>query len=176
MHNLRMFVAIAALVSAGAGRADGGGEATTFDARVLATHNAERSRVGAPPLVWDSDLAKSATAWAVELAKTGAFEHQKQDDQGENLWMGTAEAYQPEEMVDGWVEERKYFKSGRFPEVSTTQDWSDVGHYTQLIWKTTTKVGCAKAVGNGSDFLVCRYSPPGNWMGVEIRTESVTAR
>ncbi len=161
-----------AMAIASPARADSVGDTSSFEGRVLSAQNAERTRVGAPPLVWDAELAKSADAWAQKLAKTGAFDHEKQDAQGENLWMGTSSAYEPEEMVDGWVEERQFFRPGKFPDVSTTKDWSDVGHYTQLIWKTTTKVGCAKQTGQGSDFLVCRYSPPGNWIGVNIGTDS----
>jgi hypothetical protein len=41
----------------------------------------------------------------------------------------------------------------------------DVGHYSQIVWKTTTKVGCGFAESNGSDVLVCDYAPPGNVMG-----------
>jgi Cysteine-rich secretory protein family len=172
---LNASVVIAATMSigfAGAARADEAAALSSFDTRVLETQNAERVRVGAPPLAWDATLAKSAESWAKELARTSNFDHQKQDAEGENLWMGTVAAFQPEEMVDGWVQERKFFMSGRFPDVSTTKEWSDVGHYTQLIWKTTTRVGCAKVANAENDFLVCRYSPPGNWIGVEIRNDS----
>jgi hypothetical protein len=68
-------------------------------------------------------------------------------------------------MVDGWIEERKDYVPGRFPDVSRTGQWGDVGHYTQLIWSKTTSVGCAIATGADDDVLVCRYSPPGNFVG-----------
>ncbi|MBK9527127.1 MAG: hypothetical protein IPO41_02100 [Acidobacteria bacterium] len=37
-------------------------------------------------------------------------------------------------------------------------------HFTQVVWSTTTKVGCGKArTADGmTDFVVCDYSPPGN--------------
>ncbi len=140
-----------------------------FTERVLARHNGERANVGVKPLVWDDKLAVAAAAWARTLAATRQFEHSPDDPdaapQGENLWMGTAGAYSFDDMVDGWIEERRYYRRGLFPKVTTTRNWADVGHYTQLIWHTTTRVGCALATGGGNDVLVCRYSPAGNWDG-----------
>ena len=49
-----------------------------------------------------------------------------------------------------------------FPNVSRTGRWKDVAHYTQMIWKGTTNVGCAMHVAAGRTYLICRYSPPGN--------------
>jgi Cysteine-rich secretory protein family len=140
-----------------------------FSARMLARHNGERAVVGVKPLLWDAKLAAAAAGWANHLAKTRQFDHAPDDPnadpQGENLWMGTARAYSLEDMVDGWIEERQYYRAGLFPNVTTTRNWTDVGHYTQLIWHNTTHVGCALATGGGNDVLVCRYSPPGNWDG-----------
>jgi Cysteine-rich secretory protein family len=88
--------------------------------------------------------------------------------QGENLWAGTAGAYSYSQMVQGWGDEKQYFRAGSFPEVSSTGNWADVGHYTQMIWKNTTAVGCAVATGGGMDVLVCRYNPSGNFIGQPV--------
>jgi uncharacterized protein YkwD len=144
------------------------GEYASFKTRILEAHNSARGAFGSPDLVWDEALQTNAQAWADHLAQTGSFAHARQSEDGENLWMGSASAYQLEEMVGAWIAEKQYFKHGIFPNVSTTQKWSDVGHYTQIVWKTTTKVGCALATGGGNDILVCRYGPPGNWEDVAI--------
>lgn len=137
--------------------------------RMLAAHNAARAAVGSAPLVWNDALAGDARDWAVHLAKTGTFEHASRPAgktaQSENLWTGTASAYSYEEMIAAWVDEKRFYRRGVFPDVSTTGKWQDVGHYTQLIWHGTTDVGCAIATAGGEDTLVCRYSPTGNWVG-----------
>ena len=139
--------------------------APTFENRMLAAHNEERLRMRQIPLIWDAGLAKDAAAWARTIALTRRFEHAPHTKQGENLWMGTKRAYSVEAMVGYWVDERRLFKLGRFPDVSRSGQWADVGHYTQLIWYDTTHIGCAIAANDRDEILVCRYSPPGNWMG-----------
>lgn len=140
----------------------------TFDARVLAAHNAERAALGIPPLRWNPELVESAHAWGRYLATTGRFEHAPErhmDPEGENLWAGTRGYYSPEAMVDGWVREKRYFKPGAFPNNSTTGRVGDVGHYTQLMWRDTVEVGCALSRGRDEDVLVCRYKNAGNYRG-----------
>jgi hypothetical protein len=142
--------------------------ATSFAQRLLDTHNAERERVGVPALQWDAKLAGEAQAWAREMARRQKMTHADpaaRRGAGENLWMGTKGYYTAEEMIDTFVEEKRFFRRGTFPDVSTTGQWRDVGHYTQLIWRGTEKVGCAVAAGGGQDWLVCRYWPAGNTMG-----------
>jgi hypothetical protein len=39
------------------------------------------------------------------------------------------------------------------------------GHYTQLLWPTTTGVGCAKAINGNAQVITCEYTPPGNVVG-----------
>ncbi len=137
--------------------------------RLLSAHNAERATVNMKPLAWSATLATDAQRWAEKLAKSGQFNHADGADNagnhGENLWMGTRGAYTLEEMVGSWTNEKRMFKPGRFPDVSTTKNWMDVGHYTQLIWHSSRSVGCAIVANRSDDYLVCRYDPPGNWVG-----------
>ena len=135
----------------------------SFAERLLVAHNLERDRVGVPRLAWSAKLAAQAQDWADQLARADRFEHASdRSGAGENLWMGSAGSYSAEQMIGGFVEEVRYFRSGRFPNVSSTGSWSDVGHYTQLIWRGTQQVGCAVGQGRADDILVCRYWPAGN--------------
>jgi Cysteine-rich secretory protein family len=146
--------------------------AALLQSSMLSAHNAERATVGAPPLVWDAALANDAAVWARSLARSGNFVHSPVEirgaGQGENLWMGTARAYAYGDMIAMWTEEKARTRSGRFPDVSSTGNWHDVGHYTQIIWPSTTKLGCAMASGRGDDYLVCRYGPAGNRVGETV--------
>jgi len=137
----------------------------SFVEEVLAAHNRYRQEVDVASLQWSSDIAASAQSWADELASRDAFTHSS-SSYGENLWKGTADSYSLTQMVESWGNEQQYFiADAAFPEVSTTGNWGDVGHYTQMIWEDTTEVGCAIATGHGWDVLVCQYNPPGNVIG-----------
>ena len=141
----------------------------SFEGRLLAAHNGERKRLRIAALAWSPQLAAQAAIWARHLASKGLFEHSKnRGNVGENLWMGTSGYYTPEQMIGAFIEERQYFRAGKFPDVSTTGKWADVGHYTQLIWAGTQQLGCARATGAGNDVLVCRYFPAGNVMGQRV--------
>lgn len=136
--------------------------------RLLVLHNAERTRLGLPPLVWNPRLARDAGDYAKVLLERGRLQHSHANDregQGENLWMGTAGAWNSEAMVEMFLDERRYFRAAKFPDVSLTGNWNDVGHYTQIVWRDTKEVGCAIESGKGNDVLVCRYFPAGNVMG-----------
>jgi hypothetical protein len=140
-----------------------------FSQRLLDAHNRERQRLGIAGLAWSDQLAADAAMWSASLARRHAFEHARNTrGSGENLWMGSAGAYTPEQMIGGFIDEARYFRPGRFPNVSRTGNWADVGHYSQLIWADTRQVGCARAKGGGDEYLVCRYWPAGNVMGQKV--------
>ncbi len=140
----------------------------TFDERILAAHNQERLALGLEPLIWDQALAQSAQQWADHLAATGRFEHAPENrftPEGENLWAGSKGYFAPEAMVDAWIREKQFFRPGLFPDNSTTGKVEDIGHYTQVVWRATTQVGCAQAASASEDILVCRYAEAGNYRG-----------
>lgn len=144
------------------------GAAGGFEQAVLLRHNVERARVGVAPMRWNPALAASAQRWANRLAATGGFEHapgNAEAPEGENLWAGTPGYFAPEAMVDDWVREKRFFRQGIFPNNSTTGRVEDVGHYTQIIWRATLELGCARALGAREEILVCRYAEAGNYLG-----------
>ena len=138
---------------------------------LLAGHNRERLAVGVPPLAWSDGLAAAASAHARQLAALGTLRHssrQQRPGQDENLWMGTRGGFTVQQMVASWSAEQSRFRPGIFPAVSRSGNWADVGHYTQMIWPTTTHLGCAIASGPRFDVLVCRYAPAGNVDGRRV--------
>ncbi len=126
----------------------------------VATHNEWRAKVNVPPLVWDESLAKTALKWAKKLKKENcAFKHSQVKGLGENLFMGTTGFYGPADVVNSWGNEIKDYNYDN-------NSCSGVcGHYTQVVWKTSIRVGCAKIECDGMDIWVCNYDPPGNWRG-----------
>ena len=140
---------------------------------MIAAHNEARRAYGVQPLSWDEGLARSAAVYAGKLARSGKFEHDKQTGvsprQGENLFVGTRSAYSYGDMIGLLIDERRHFRPGRFPDVSRSGSVWQVGHYTQIIWPTSQRVGCATASNRSSDYLVCRYLPAGNVVGTYLR-------
>lgn len=145
----------------------------------LATHNDARAEFGTAPLKWSPELTLEARQWAQQLARENTIRHSPQDTRGrtgENLWMGTSGFFHPSRMIGYFVDEQQFFRAGRFPDVSRTGNWSDVGHYTQIVWADTREVGCAKASNGRNDVLVCRYYPGGNVLGERISPRRDIAR
>ena len=143
---------------------------------VLGAHNAARNRFGVAPLAWSPELAAEALSHAQYMASTGIYGHDqtpgRRKKQGENLWRGQRGLFSYDVMVGVMVDEARHFRPGAFPNNSATGNWSDVAHYTQIVWPTTTAVGCALASNATTDYFVCRYSPTGNKDGVLLAVGS----
>jgi uncharacterized protein YkwD len=138
---------------------------------ILAVHNSERAAVGVPPLVWNNTLAAQAKAWAEHLATTGEFAHSTCcgafTKYGENLAGFINNVSEPNGGQSLWVAEKNHYDGGPLPPDTPASGPQAIGHYTQMVWRTTTSVGCGTASGGGHPFsiLVCQYSPPGNIFG-----------
>lgn len=139
---------------------------TAFINAMLQHHNSYRTALSLPPMKWSPALASDALAYARRLAEVDKGQHDQDiiGKEGENLWWGTANAFTYGEMVDAWATERKSFREGVFPDCRTSRA-AMVGHYTQMVWRNTQSVGCALVSNGRNDYLVCRYSPPGNVIG-----------
>lgn len=168
-HALLLGLSVAVAIPAPAANISYGD--TSFAERMLALHNRERSAVGTPPLQWDPMLAESAASYGPALAALGRLQHSPREGrpgQRENLAMASTGYYDDLQLAGMWVAEKRIFQPGLFPNVSRTGYWKDVSHYTQMVWRGTTHVGCALYRAGGNDFLICRYSPPGNKDGKPV--------
>ena len=58
-----------------------------------------------------------------------------------------------------WMQERAGydFRGGAFS--------METGHFTQVVWKGTQRLGCASATCARMQVWVCNYDPPGNMQG-----------
>jgi hypothetical protein len=142
------------------------GAPNAFAQELLDAHNRYRAEVGAPPLQWSNQLAVDAQPWANYLTSLGGIQlpHSNTPGQGESLFGGSPPgAFGLTRMVDDWGSEKQSFAPGPF--TGAGFDGGMIGHYTQMIWRSTTHVGCAVANDGVNEFLVCRYNPPGNVIG-----------
>ncbi|MGE0224792.1 MAG: CAP domain-containing protein [Acetobacteraceae bacterium] len=126
---------------------------------MLAAHNQVREKVGVPPLSWSDTLTQAAASWAQHLVETGRFEHESGSPYGENLYAITGATASPAQVVQAWASEAKNY------DLSSNQCSGVCGHYTQIVWKGTQRVGCAARRSGGRQVWDCKYDPPGNVVG-----------
>ena len=126
---------------------------------ILMAHNKYREELNLPPLKWSDELEKSAKMWAQNLGESGMELMHSDDGFGENLAMNAGFISNPEHVVNLWASEKEYFD---FTEKKCNTNLGDCGHYTQIIWKDTRRVGCALVQKGTKQIWVCKYDPPGN--------------
>lgn len=136
-----------------------------FRLEILDTHNDFRALHDSPELQWDNALADYAERHASQCE----FKH-THGPYGENLAAGypTAEA-----ALTAWYDEQRFYSYAN-PQFSMS-----TGHFTQMVWKSTRKVGCALIPCNGrhgtpGNYLVCEYSPAGNVVAPGYFAKNVT--
>jgi len=129
---------------------------------MLAAHNAARREAGVPALNWTATLAASAGRWADTLrGQECRMRHSSGGNVGENLAWASGQRLSPAQVVGMWMSERRDFDAAR----NTCAPGKVCGHYTQVVWRDTTQVGCAMARCGNSEVWVCQYAPPGNFVG-----------
>ncbi|KAF8973740.1 CAP domain-containing protein [Flammula alnicola] len=141
-----------------------GGSGSTSSADIqayLEGHNSVRAQHGATSLTWSDNLASKAQEWANNCV----FQHSggQLGPFGENLAAGTGSSYGIATAIKSWTDEvSQYDPNNQVP-----------SHFTQVVWKGTTQVGCAVQSCSGifaasfgpAKFFVCEYSPQGNIIG-----------
>jgi len=125
-----------------------------FQSDLVTAHNFYRSEHNASALVWNETSTLRALSWV----RACVFKHSG-GPEGENLGAGYPNATA---VVDGWGLERE-----KYDFTKPTGFTEDTGHFTQVVWKNTTSVGCARKACNGAEntqgwYVVCEYWPPGN--------------
>jgi len=134
---------------------------------LIRLHNKARADVGVGPLVWLKSLAEYAQSWADHLAATRCrIEHRPYSGKwkqrhGENLFVGTSGYYGVADAVKAWESEKSLYHGKPL----NSSNWYPSGHYTQMVWRSTSHIGCAKAECGGNVIIVCNYDPPGNVLG-----------
>lgn len=144
----------------------------------LARSTVEPSAADMREVEWDNAIAKISE----KIVKKCVFKHSDPSERtlpgypqglGENLFVGMAKYHiKPEYITQKWDEERKYYNY----QDMTCLPGKMCGHYTQVVWSSTTKIGCAIAKCSSIDgtfskifnlLAVCHYGPPGNWRGMK---------
>jgi hypothetical protein len=136
-------------------------------AGITAGHNLARAMIPVPPLLWDPAVAATAQAYADRCV----YSHSGADGLGENLAAFAPPGSTAASAVQTWVDERGDYDAG----ANRCAAGKSCGHYTQVVWRSTTRLGCAVATCDRNspfgasfprwDLWVCNYAPPGNFVG-----------
>jgi pathogenesis-related protein 1 len=130
----------------------------SFTQEMLHAHNNVRAETGLPPLQWSGELAAYSKKWANLLIAKNRTAHNAKSPYGENV-LAVGLGSTPSSVVAEWASESQDYK------YHTNTCNGDCGHYTQLVWRSTRKVGCAMARNSQREIWVCSYDPPGNFVG-----------
>lgn len=134
-------------------------------AGITAAHNRVRARLDIAPLEWSPELARFAQAWADKLARKGCrLQHRPptgadKQRHGENIFSMSGDAPTADAVVDEWAAEVKDYNP------KTHRCKGVCGHYTQLVWRESQRLGCGMAACGDTEVWVCNYDPAGNWEG-----------
>lgn len=148
--------------------------AASYEQIILDHHNIHRRNHSAADLVWSDALAASAKVWATQCywahntsINGGGY--------GQNIAAGVPIANVAEVVSDLWYDNEVNHFNGLYGEASPDMtNFDSWGHFTQVVWKQTSKVGCHTSPcsqgmknlnGHYTSFTVCNYGQPGNFLG-----------
>ncbi|XP_047307958.1 pathogenesis-related protein PR-1-like [Impatiens glandulifera] len=140
-----------------------GGKSSSTAAQFLGPQNAARAALRLPPLTWSVKLQAYAEAYANRRKGDCALIHSPGNTYGENIFWGSGTGWGPAQAAGSWVSEKQYYRYFS----NSCGNGQDCGHYTQIVWRSTKRVGCARVVCNGGRgvFMTCNYDPAGNYIG-----------
>ena len=133
-----------------------GGDALTAGeiAELVAAHNRARATRKLAPYTWDCRLADMAQEWA----NKGIFEHRTGVLEGENLFVSSSPTEPVATVITTWLAEKVNWDN----KSATCAAGKFCNHYTQVMWRSTTKFGCGISRGGAGKWkalVVCNYSP-----------------
>jgi len=126
---------------------------------MLDAQNRLRAQHCAEPLVWSDTVARAAKSWADHLAARGCMLQHSETQYGENIAAGSPSTQTPERVASLWYSEKDAYDFGAGGFSMRT------GHFTQLVWRDSRRLGCAAASCGDLRVWVCNYDPPGNMQG-----------
>ncbi|CAL0299559.1 unnamed protein product [Lupinus luteus] len=127
----------------------------------LHAHNWVRSKYNLPSLTWDTKLENFASSYLMERYQDCKMIHSS-SDYGENLFWGKKLHWKPSDAVYYWYDEYNWY------DLNTLKCTPEkiCGHFTQIVWKDSIRVGCALQHCNDHSLgmlIACEYDPPGNY-------------
>lgn len=142
----------------------------------LSMHNTYRTQHHSPAMTTSDSLNSTAQSWAKQIATTGELAHSSSSQRngaGENLYVSytTAASIAPDTLansaVKSWYDEVAKYNYANPAFAAST------GHFTQVVWKSSTELGCGAAQGTKTlqgkqykaFYVVCHYAPAGNVTG-----------
>lgn len=127
-----------------------------FEKEALAAHNRYRQLHRAKPLVWDREMAQVARRWSETQAREDKMYHSR-GKYGENIYWRSNQNITGATAVDSWYSEVRLYN---FSNPDMKKHW---GHFSQIVWTDTKRLGCGRATSAaGGTYVTCVYDPPGN--------------
>ncbi|TKC50184.1 hypothetical protein EI555_004073, partial [Monodon monoceros] len=132
---------------------------TEVQREIVNKHNELRKSVSPPASnMLKMECSREATANAQKWANKCTLEHSNPDGQktstkcGENLYM-SSDPTAWSDAIQSWFEEHHNFVYGAGPKSFS----AIVGHYTQLVWYSSFRVGCGIAYCPNQETNSCEY-------------------
>lgn len=129
-------------------------------AELVNVHNLVRAGLNLKQLTWDCKLADLAQEWATR----GVAEHRDDREFGESIFVSSLRDVAAVTSIKKWMLEKPSWDN----KTGTCQPGKVCTHYTQIVWKKTSRIGCGinrDVQGKWKTMLVCNYDPVGNLPG-----------
>ena len=136
----------------------------TVRAEMLTRHNTYRAQHQVSALTREAAIEAVAQNYSNYLVTINSLKHSSNKylgkSLGENLYWGPKYSNIGTSTVDTWYSEVSNYN------FSNPGYKSGIGHFTQIVWKGSTKLGCGVGCGsNNYCFVTCNYYPAGNYLG-----------